>query len=115
MTTTLLKSNPNYCKEITQTIRGKIRKKLKVINVSNMTWEQKKNEIKEHLYMAYGNIPDGLTFSKRKTKDIKNNPDGLRIFVLCNWIKRNRFYDDGGKFKLGAFIVNINEHIMENS
>ena len=111
MTTSLLTSNLNYCKEITQTVRGKIRKQLKVIDVSGMTWIQKKNEIEEHLYIAYNKIPDGITFSKRKTKDIKNNPDGLRIFVLCNWIKRNRFYDDGGIFKIGSLMQAINKHI----
>lgn len=105
-----VKVNNDNHKEMVQTIGGRVRKKLKVFDVDNLTWENKKTLITEHLFETYGDIPDGITFSARKTKD-SHNPDGLRIFVRCSWIKRNRFYDNKGIFPIGTLINAINKQI----
>ena len=102
--------NHDNHKEMIQTISGRIRKKLKVFDTDNLSWDDKKKMITEYLIDTYGEIPQGVSFSKRKTKD-KHNPDGLRIFVICDWIKRNRFYDENGVFKIGTLINAINKQI----
>lgn len=110
MEITNVKSNYTYCKEVVKTIDGRIRKKLIVMDVSGKTVAEKRKLISDKLLKAYGAIPDGITFSKRKTKD-KHNPDGYRIFVVCEWINRNRFYDDKGEFKIGTLMTAINKQI----
>ena len=105
-----VKSNYTYCKEVITTINGRIRKKLSVLDVSEKTLTEKREIITKRLLRVYGAIPDGVRFSKRKTKD-PFNPDGYRIFVMCDWIKRNRYYDEKGKFKIGSLIYAINKQI----
>jgi len=110
MTIRNVKSNYTYCKEVIKTMDGRIRKKLSVLDVSEKTLTEKREIITKRLLRVYGAIPDGVRFSKRKTKD-PFNPDGYRIFVMCDWIKRNRYYDEKGKFKIGSLIVAINKQI----
>jgi len=105
-----VKANHIYCKEVIRTMSGRIRKKLRILDVSGKTLKEKKILIEQDLLKIYGNIPDGIRFSKRKTKD-KHNPDGFRLFVICEWIKRNRFYDVGGTFKIGSLMQAINNQI----
>lgn len=106
-----VKANYKKTKEISQNINGKIRKKLVTLNVKGMDWEEKEKIIKENLIKIYSTIPNGITISKRKTSDKDNNPDGLRIFVKCNWIKRNRFHDYKGTYPLGSLLQAINRQI----
>ena len=106
-----VKSNKDYCKEIVTTISGRIRRQLSVMDVSGKTWSEKRKDIHDFFIKVYGDIPNGVSFARRKTKDLKNNPDGLRIFVLCSWIKRNRFFDKDGIFHMGSVLQAINKQI----
>ena len=110
MKITNVKSNATYSKEVVRTITGKIRKQLVTMNVSDKTLQEKKKKVTKTLLKIYGAIPDGVSFSKRKTKD-SHNPDGYRLFVVCSWIKRNRFYDINGIFKIGSLVQAINRQI----
>ena len=104
------KPNKELSKHTVETKNGRLRRVLKVLNVSGLSWTRKKNLIQKHLIDTFGTIPSGVVFDKRKTKDI-NNPDGLRVFVRCNWIKVNRFYDYKGEFKIGTLIEAINRQV----
>lgn len=104
------KANRELSKHTIRSKNGKLRRKLIILNVSGLSWTKKKNLIHKHLIKVFGQVPSGIVFDKRKTKDI-NNPDGLRLFVRCNWIKVNRFYDYKGEFKLGTLIEAINRQI----
>jgi hypothetical protein len=104
-------SQPVMTHTLGETKTGKIRNKLTVLNFDGMLWKEKKNILEKELVNAFTAIPDGVSFIKRKTQKTKINPDGLRIFVHCKWIKRNRFYDYKGKFKLGTLIKSINKQI----
>jgi hypothetical protein len=106
-----VKINNRFTKEVQETFNGRMRKKLVTLNVKGKSWEQKKNLIYDKLIKIYNDIPEGVSFHKRKTKDIKNNPDGLRVFVKCDWIKRNRFDDQKGIFNFGTLIQAINRQI----
>ena len=106
-----IKANTDYCKEVKTTTKGKIRKVLSTIDVYGKTWNEKRKIIEEILIKSYGKIPDEISFYRIKTKDFENNIDGLRIFVVCDWIKRNRFYDNKGIFKIGSLLNAINKQI----
>lgn len=111
MKITNVNSNQDYSKEVVKTVSGRIRKKLAVMDVSGKTWNDKRKDVKKVLMKVYKDIPDGINFARRKTKDLNNNPDGLRLFVLCSWINRNRFYDEKGIFNIGSLLQAINRQI----
>lgn len=106
-----VKANNDFTKHVVKTFNGRMRKKLVVLEVEGKTWEEKKELINKKLVRAYGKLPNGISFEKRKTNDKKNNPDGLRFFVKCFWIRRNRFHDYKGIFHLGTLIQAINRQI----
>ena len=91
--------------------QGKMRNKLTVLDVAGMPWKEKRDWIHKELVTAFGEIPDGVMVVKRKTKPDKWNPDGLRIMVHCAWLKRQRFDDYRGDYKLGTLIKAINKQI----
>lgn len=98
-------------KVVVKNINNKIRKKLITIDVKKLTWEEKKNIIQTKLIDVYGDIPNGISFIKIRSRDIINNIDGLRLLVKCDWIKRNRFFDYNGVFHFGTLINAINKEI----
>lgn len=108
---TNVKSNHNATHTISTTKTGKDRNQLTILDVDGMEWQEKKELVEKELKNIYEEIPDGISFIKRKTWPDENNPDGLRIFVHCCWIKRNRFHDNYGKFELGRLVKAINKQI----
>jgi hypothetical protein len=106
-----VRSNYDHSKEAINSLKGKVRVQLSIENVAGKTWLQKKNLVMNKLLKVFGDIPTGVSFAKRETRDLENNPDGLRIFVICDWIKRNRFHDNKGIFHMGSLIQAINRQI----
>ena len=109
-----VQAQPVCTHTLTESVRGKLRNKLTVLDVAGKTWKEKRDMIYELLIHDFGEIPEGVSFMRRKTnaKDKKNNPDGLRILVYCTWIKRNRFYDENGKFNYGTVVKAVNKQII---
>lgn len=107
----MTKSNYKYIKEVKKTFNGRMRKQLIILDVKGKTWETKKELVHKKLIKSFYGVPNGVSFHKRKTSDLKNNPDGLRLFVKCSWIKRNRFDDKNGVFHVGSLIQAINRQI----
>ena len=110
MKITNVKPNHEKTKKFVKNFSGKVRKVFITLDVKGKTWEEKKKIVQDKLIKTYGDIPDGVVFSKRATKD-RNNPDGLRLFVLCSWIKRNRFHDNKGFFPFGSLCNAINKQV----
>jgi len=89
-----------------------LRKRLIVLDVSAMEYGAKKKLIETQLLKTFGEIPSGVSFDIRFTKKSKHNPDGKRIFIRCDWIKRNRFHDMDGKFHYGTLIKAIKKRLL---
>jgi len=104
-------TNTDDLHEIIETGDNKFRKKLVKINMVGLNFDSKKELIKKELEKTYGSIPEGITFRKLSTQKSHDNPDGFRVLLNCNWIKRNRFYDYKGEFKLGRVFKAINKQI----
>lgn len=97
--------------EIVEIGDNKYRKKLIILDTKGMIYEDKKKIIVKELKKVYGEIPKGITFEKIKTEKTKIIPDGFRILIKCDWIKRNRFYDYNNGLKFGRILKAINKHI----
>lgn len=106
-----VKAQPLMIHTLKETKTGILRNQLIEYNVSGMTWTEKKELIEKEMKLVYGDIPKGVSFLKRETKKNEVNPDGLRLFVYCEWIKRNRFYDYKGILRVGRIFKAINKQI----
>lgn len=104
-------SQPTMTHTLGESKNGTLRNKLTVLNVAGKVWKEKRDLVQEKLEVAFERMPEGVAFCKRKTPKNKWNPDGLRLLVHCAWIRRNRFYDEDGMFKLGTLIKAINKQI----
>ena len=104
----MLKTEKNLS-EIVDIGDGQVRRKLCIVDVNGKSFEEKKEILGSRLKDTYGTIPKGVSFKKMQTRKSIQNPDGIRVLVYCNWIKRNRFYDENGKFKFGRIVKAINK------
>ena len=104
-------TQPVMAHTLTEDKNGKLRNQLTILDVSGKTWKEKRDMIHEQLVYVYEDVPEGISFLKRKTPVNEWNPDGLRILVHCSWIERNRFYDEFGQFKLGTVIKAVNRQV----
>jgi hypothetical protein len=109
--TNIIKSQPHMIHNLRETKTGITRNQLIEHNVSGKLWNEKKELVEKEMKFLYGCIPTGISLLKRETKKTDINPDGLRIFVHCDWIKRNRFYDYKGVLKLGRIFKAINKQL----
>lgn len=106
-----VKPQPIMMHTLSKSTRGNMRNKLTVLDVSGMTWLEKKKLVEKEIMIAYGDIPEHVLFLRRQTVKNKTNPDGLRLFIFCPWLKRNRFDDYGGVIKLGQIFKAFNKQI----
>ena len=76
---------------------------------SGMTWEEKKIMIEEKITDKFGEIPEGVTFKKlnMKSGSCETNPDGMRLLVNIEGLRRQRLYDYKGRFKLNRIYKEI--------
>ena len=102
---------PDALHEIVDVAENKLRKKLIQLKTAGLTFQEKKELVLKELIKTYGEVPNGISIVKRITKKTDVNPDGLRILVNCDWIKRNRFNDYHGIFRFGRLVKAINKEI----
>jgi len=96
--------------DVVESDNSKYRKKLIKLDVSGLTYNEKKELLKNEIEKSCPSIFDDISFKKISTRKSVHNPDGIRILIHCNWIKRNRFFDLDGKFRLGTVYKAYNKY-----
>ena len=110
-----IQANREEESEIKEFEDGNMRKVLVVLNVSGLNFNEKKVLITDKLKEVYGEIPEEIKITRVTTRPDNYNPDGWRILVECNWLKRQRFHDDKGIYRFGTLLKSINNFILNKT